>query len=206
MDKEILVKMAVGIDLEGVGGEANIGGPLSKIYRREKICKHNLEFPIGLKRMQDTVFNISFFRIANEIRYIDIPVYYYRIWEASAVRRYSANYEFTAKAVAEALEKEINLYSHIKDKQAIIQYKKILLLAEIVKLSYVHKECKLSLIQKIKNIERLCQTSFYNDVIHDDSDGYLSLKHILWKRILKWRRYWLAYVVIYIDYYYNLLK
>ena len=198
-EKDILVKMAVGIDVFGLNGETNVGVPWSKLYRKEIV--NEVRFQNGLKRMQDTVFNLSVFRIANKIGYIDIPLYYYRINSESAVRRYSEDFEHTAEDIITALTQQIYEYDNIVDKEEIIQYKKISLLIETIKLSYINRKCKLTLRQKLENIERLSKSLLYYDAIYDTSGKYLSQKYKFFMRALKLKLYWLAYITVFIKYY-----
>lgn len=197
-DKEILIKLAVGIDVFGLAGKTNIGVPWSKLYRRKTIDE--IRFQTGLKRMQDMIFNLSFFYLANEIRYIDIPIYYYRINKKSAVRQYSKDFECIAKEIIIILEKQLSMYSNIEKKEAIIQYKKLSLLVETIKLGYIDKNCDLALKQKLKNIKRLCDLPIYYDAIYEASDIYLNWKYKYLKQVLKWKLYWFVYIMIWIRY------
>lgn len=197
--KEILVKMAVGIDIFELKGKTNIGVPWSKLYRKRTI--DGVIFQSGLKRMQDMVFNISIFDITNEIKYIDIPLYYYRINDESAVRRYSEDFEHIAEEVITALTRQIYRYNNISDKEEIIQYKKMSLLIETIRLSYINKECKLSLREKLENIERLCKSSLYYNAIYGVSGVYLNFRYKILKRVLELKLYYIAYMIIYIKHF-----
>ncbi|MDE5885510.1 MAG: glycosyltransferase [Oscillospiraceae bacterium] len=56
-----------------------IGVPWGKLYRRQFLLEHQLQFEPRLIRMQDNVFNMNAFYYANKIIYIDKPLYMYRI-------------------------------------------------------------------------------------------------------------------------------
>lgn len=56
-----------------------IGVPWGKIYRRDFLQRNHLEFDPDLRRMQDNIFNMFAFYYANDIIYVDKPLYYYRL-------------------------------------------------------------------------------------------------------------------------------
>lgn len=58
-------------------GATAIGVPWAKLYRSSLI--QNQRFDLELRRMQDNVFNMYAFSLANEIKYILNPLYYYRV-------------------------------------------------------------------------------------------------------------------------------
>lgn len=56
-----------------------IGVPWGKLYRRDFLNTYRIRFYPELKRMQDNIFNMEAAFYANEIRYIDKPLYCYRL-------------------------------------------------------------------------------------------------------------------------------
>ncbi|WP_455248963.1 glycosyltransferase [Ruminococcus sp.] len=56
-----------------------IGVPWGKLYRRDFLNTYQIRFYPELKRMQDNIFNMEAAFYANEIRYIDEPLYCYRL-------------------------------------------------------------------------------------------------------------------------------
>ena len=93
-----------------------IGVPWGKLYRRSFLEKHNLKFDPKLRRMQDNIFNMHAFYYANKIKYVDRPIYYYRLENISSFgKRNKKNYEKIFKPVIEARFsglKKLNLYSN----------------------------------------------------------------------------------------------
>jgi len=55
-----------------------IGVPWGKLYNREFIEKYNLKFDNNLRRLQDNMFNMYAFHYADNIKYINQPLYLYR--------------------------------------------------------------------------------------------------------------------------------
>ena len=101
-----------------------IGVPWGKLYRRSFLKNYNLKFDPSLRRMQDNIFNMYAFYYAQKIKYIDRPLYYYRLENISDYeKRNKKNYEKIFKPVIEerykALEK-LNLYSNPKIYQSYI--------------------------------------------------------------------------------------
>lgn len=56
-----------------------IGVPWGKLYRKQLLEDNDLKFNPNLRRMQDNVFNMYAFQCARQIKYIDEPLYRYRI-------------------------------------------------------------------------------------------------------------------------------
>ena len=50
----------------------------NKLYRAETVRQHGLRFP-AMRRLQDGMFNIDFFGVAQCVRVTDVPLYNYRI-------------------------------------------------------------------------------------------------------------------------------
>lgn len=101
-----------------------IGVPWGRLYRRSFLKRYNLKFDPRLRRMQDNIFNMYAFYYAREIKYIDRPLYYYRLDNISTFgKRNKRNFEKIFKPVIEARYKglkELNLYSNHQIFQAYI--------------------------------------------------------------------------------------
>lgn len=65
------------------------GGTWGRIYRRSFIENHKLSYVPGLKRMQDNVFCLNAYQVAEKVAYYDYPGYYYRINEASVCNKFN---------------------------------------------------------------------------------------------------------------------
>ena len=71
--------------LNGNAGKPNgkgytaIGVPWGKLYRLDFLKNNKIFFDSKLKRMQDNMFNMYAFCCAEQIKYIDKPLYYYRL-------------------------------------------------------------------------------------------------------------------------------
>ena len=74
----------------------NCGVPWAKLYRNQFITENGLAFVPGLKRMQDSVFNINAFATAQTVVVRDLHVYNYRISSSSSVNKYDPRFDKTA--------------------------------------------------------------------------------------------------------------
>ena len=63
---------------EGKGYTA-IGVPWGKLYNIRFLRENNITFDPKLKRMQDNMFNLNAFYYANQVSYVNQPLYYYRL-------------------------------------------------------------------------------------------------------------------------------
>lgn len=197
-----LMKMAIGINVSGNTGKTNIGVPWGKLYRTDFLRRNRIIFDVGLRRMQDTIFNLAAFSYAEKIRYIDVPIYYYRIWEGSIVNRYSEWFDLTAENIIKSIESQILKWEDSDDAEEVISYKKIVLLLEVIKLHYSHKDCVLSFREKINGIRKNAESSVYSEAIKNDSTQYLNRNLRIFKYLLSRRLYVLVYVMVWLKYHF----
>lgn len=59
-------------------------GPWCKLYRKKTITDNHIEFNSILKIGEDNLFNLSFLSVAKKGKFIDVPLYHYRIEANSA--------------------------------------------------------------------------------------------------------------------------
>lgn len=75
-----------------------IGSPTKKLYLKEIIDKHNLEFP-DLRRSQDIVFNYRYFDKCNSVNIINYSGYFYRINYEDRGIKLKENYYLTINLI-----------------------------------------------------------------------------------------------------------
>lgn len=63
-----------------------VGVPWGKLYRASLLKNNNILFDPALRRMQDNIFNMSAFFYARQIRYVNKPLYRYRLSHIQGVR------------------------------------------------------------------------------------------------------------------------
>ena len=66
--------------------EAWMCSPCWKLYRAELLREHKIIFPVGLKIVEDALFNLHVICHAESVHLIDVPVYHYRMRGSSASR------------------------------------------------------------------------------------------------------------------------
>lgn len=198
-----LIKMAVGIENTlGCFGITNIGVPWGKMYKRDFLQKYNIKFEIDLKRMQDMVFNINVFRVINYAEYIDSPLYYYNIRDDSAVHKYTNDFADIAERILASLRQLLDNCDCFNDEERcqILKYKKIILLLEIIKLCFIHKNSPLPIKQKIREIKNLCHSNIYKESINSKGCNFLNKKLKIFRWMLKKRLYLSTYFVLWLRY------
>ena len=135
-----------------------LGVPWGKLYKRDFLVRNKLLFKVGLKRMQDTIFNLEAFELCDEVAYLHESLYYYRIFEESACNKYSPDFDKTAKDILKYF-KEYLVKNKLFEKYQDLYYTKMYYLVdEMIKLKYVHDKCNDSLLKIINGIKFDVQT------------------------------------------------
>lgn len=150
-----LIGNAIGCRYYGASSTSNIGVPWARLYRRQFCMEAGLSYPT-IKRMQDTLFNINAFQKTNRISFISENVYFYRLTENSAVNRYTPDFKGIANEFLRYLKEMIWANEEQRMKE-LYQFKKLGLLIENIKLSYAHPLCQMTMEEKIKGIQTLCE-------------------------------------------------
>jgi len=73
----------------------------NKLYKKEIISQHQIQFDVAIKLGEDALFLDKYFDYCKSIRCIDPPLYHYVPDEGSAVHRYRANFWEWEKIVIE---------------------------------------------------------------------------------------------------------
>lgn len=135
----------------------DIGVPWGKIYRKEYLKQYAILFPYGVKRMQDTIFNLYAFYQAGRIVCDDIPKYHYRRNVNSSVYRFTDDIGETAVKILDEIKKFYERYFAEKSglRQSVYCVRGISLLILCVNLFLGHQNCELKFHEKIKQLEKL---------------------------------------------------
>lgn len=143
---------------------SSLGVPWAKVYSKKTILKNNLEYKVGLKRMQDSIFNFYFFENASKVAYINKPLYHYRQFNDSACFKYTPDFEITAKKIINETEEFLGKYNIRQNFLPEINNRKIKLFIETIKLVYIQDECKIKFKEKINKIKQLKKEEIYNNI------------------------------------------
>ncbi len=175
-----------------------LGVPWGKLYSREFLKKNNLQFKVGLKRMQDTIFTLDAFELCDDLYYLHKPLYNYRIFQNSACNKYSPDFDNTAKEILGYLQTYL-MNNQLWDTYQYLYYTKMqLLILEMIKLKYIPDQCKMQITKKIQMMK--------NDINSFHLDYKMVSSHLLDKKakigsfLLKHKLYYLFYMIYKINY------
>lgn len=184
-NKLYLLGNAIGCAYYGAAKNFNIGVPWARIYRKDFILENNLEFPIGVRRMQDTIFNLNVFLKKPKILFCSTPVYYYRVSSGSVCRRCDSHFDEVMCQilcrVSDLLCDDTN--PHVRE---LYIYKRVNLLLEFVALYYGHPECPLSFSAKRTGIRQLFTDDENLVALKKCSRRLLTLKQRIVVCLLSW--------------------
>lgn len=62
-----------------------------KLYRRDFVQENGITFPERIPTGEDSIFNLYCYRHAKKGAFIDIPVYFHRVWRGSVSKKYNPN-------------------------------------------------------------------------------------------------------------------
>ena len=144
----------------------NVGVPWAKMYRTDFIRDNNLLFVPGLSRMQDTIFNLYAFSVADTIVFDNSYLYHYlKNYEASTIA-YREKFNYTVEKLLDEID-EFNALYRINEFESIVSAKVILLIIELIKLQYAAKGCKKNLNRKIKEIKDILKNRQYQKALEE---------------------------------------
>ena len=176
----------------------DLGVPWGKLYSRKFLIEHNILFKVGLKRMQDTIFNLDVFRQIRQFAYLDEPLYHYRIFQESACNKYSPHFDQIAKEML-AYFKQFLIQNDLWNEFQYLYYSKMLILViETIKLKYIPDECSLSFFEKRKAI--IHEISNFELNFSFVAVKFLDMRNRLGFYFLRNKLYCLFYIIYKINY------
>lgn len=114
------------------------GTPWAKVYRREFLQKHNLQFTPGVRKGQDGLFNMQTYEMAKCGLYNKEIVYNYRINESSVCRRYNANISQYSRRLIEEYKKQLKVSDNAQLKE-LFDYFVVRQFMYCILLDYCHR-------------------------------------------------------------------
>lgn len=162
-----------------------------KAYRRELIEEHSINFPIGLKRMEDVMFNVDFLECTNTMSYSNKVFYFYRTGTAfSAVNSFQDEYLVRFSSAFSEFDAKYNSDSEIK---TAIEYKKFVIL-----LDYINKQLcdgRYSLSQAVNRFSSLLKESCYKECVRQlQYKDLLNNKERIYLLLLKRKLYGIIWI------------
>lgn len=162
----------------------NVGVPWAKLYNADFVRKHELRFVPGLKRMQDTIFNLYAFSKADKVVYKDNGLYHYTKNERAATSKYSPDLHETWCFFINEVKK------YIKKTNKIFLYnaldKKILSsVLEIIDLEILPQVEKIGRYRCIKLLYKIIYQKPFINAIYDTKISQMTGKGKLFLILLK---------------------
>jgi len=145
----------------------NVGVTWARLYRTGYLKDNSLTFKVGLKRMQDAVFHLTAYEYATKVSFVNMPVYHYRMWNGSASKKYSKDFEQTALEIISEIENYMSRFPFDKEFERCYQTKKFKLLLDIIKLTYAPAANPLTHAEKVREIKRIMQQECYRTALRD---------------------------------------
>lgn len=137
-----------------------IGVPWAKLYRRTFLEEKHLTYLPGLKRNQDVLFNLYCFAATDRIVYCRAPVCDYRVWENSAVNKYSPNYIDTANRILQEFEKFFRLHDPQNRLREFYERRAMFMYYECLRLQLFHPQRKDSPLKRWPEYRALVQSPY----------------------------------------------
>lgn len=174
------------------------GGPWGKIYKKDFIKNNELEFKIGLKRMQDVIFNLNAMNAASKIYYKEKYLYHYRINGSSVCLKYNPEIFNTFFDVFNEFEKFIVENKKEDSYKQALYYKKILMFIEGCRISVMHKDNKMTIFNKVKELKSIYNNEHMKEAFENVNLNILNFKMKLFVMMAKLNLFIIIYIMIYI--------
>ncbi len=175
-----------------------LGVPWGKLYSKDFLINNNIQFKVGLKRMQDTIFTLEAFELCDKIAYLNEPLYDYRYLQNSVCNKYSPDFSKTAKNILKYFKEYLDKYNLMNDYEYLYYTKMILLIIEMIKLQYIPDECDMPLFKKIRQIK--LEIKSFHPNFNLVSKQFLDNKSKIGFFLLKHHFYLLFYIIYKLSY------
>ena len=184
-----LIGNALGCTAYGTTGLCNIGVPWARLYKKAFLVENHIEFPEGVRRMQDMVMNIRSFCCVRKVGFCDKAIYYYRITRESACRKYTPDFGETAKAILACIQETVRNNPSMEICH-LYRFKELFLLIEAIALYYGHPSCELSWKKKCAGIRNLCEETDTQLALSDYQGWMFTKKQRIILALISHHLYW----------------
>ena len=144
------------------------------LYRKEFLTQNHLEFPVGQKKAQDSVFNTHAYFHAGRIAYLPYPMYHYRKDMQGITQRYSADFtEMTRSLIGHHYNCMKTLYGSDPEVEQIYKGNRIISLTiDSMRLNFFHADNpKPRQVRKREFSEFMDSEPFHSAVCAFDTDA-----------------------------------
>lgn len=165
----------------------DVGSPWAKIYRTDFLKKEKLLFNRELRRMQDNVFNLYAFELANKIYYSEKYLYHYRKSEFSGFARYIPKIVDYYELFFFELSLFISRYNKGEFFKDALYVKIIKSFYAYCKMNFTHKDNSFSLKERILAFNKLITKDIYQNAIKRVKPAYFSRIEYIFFILLKYK-------------------
>ncbi len=158
----------------GMGKEIFYHAAWGAIYRKDFVTEHDFQFPLGLKRAEDSVFNTCAYNAAKKIAYLPYTMYYYRKNPRGVTKRYNADdVEITDSIMRNQLECMEKVYPGDEEIRKLYYNNRLISLTiDRMRLDIFHKNNPKSRKVRIDDFERFVNTEPFKSAINSfDIEG-----------------------------------
>lgn len=179
------------------------GAVWGNLFRKEFLSKYNINFPKGIVKAEDTLFNLYALEKAQNIKYIDEVLYHYRHSDMSACYKYNNKIDQNLIQMLKEIEKfMIDNKKDNKLEYINSYYHKVYVsLIETLKLNYFHKDNNLGYFTNKKNFLKLINESIYKEMVNQNQFKERNKKMIVF--MIKYKMYFLLSNIFKIKLYIN---
>lgn len=143
------------------------------LYRKDFLVSNNLQFPVGQKKAQDSVFNTQVYACSEKIAYLPYVMYYYRKNPMGITKRYSEDNAKTIDAIIRnQLECMQNVYPDNEEVKSLYKRNRLIALTiDRMRLDIFHKDNPKPRKTRIAEFRQLLDTEPYKSAIKEFDFG-----------------------------------
>jgi glycosyltransferase involved in cell wall biosynthesis len=168
--------------------------PWAKLYRREFLARHGLQFRPEVRHEEDVVFNFEALGCCTKAERVDYTSYYYRWSIASESHRFRPHLADDARVTLAAYRDIIaKHYSNRQDISVLYRYRVLWELLYCVILGPMHPKNAAPYRQRRQQFAQLTNDPLFASVLNDSSvkTTRFELKQSVLATLIRWRWFWL---------------
>ncbi len=164
--------------------EIGVGVPWARVFKKALLDRHQLIFLPELRRMQDNIFNMYAFEYANEIVYIDEPIYHYRKNQESATNKKNPKVIYLFDLVNKEVESFIKQFNKSEIFSDALHIKRLIGVNSYYKLYFQFYNTRSDRKKMSKEFQMLMNSTEYYTSLKKIKYSYLTSKEKVFTFIL----------------------
>lgn len=168
----------------------------NKIYKREIIEQNKIRFNLDNKTaiFEDGIFNYEYLENATSIKIINLNLYYYRIFNMSAMKRINYDILNINKKIFQEIEKYKSSHTHDIYYNTSFYLRVIINLFYAIKLYFCHKENNKSYLERYKEFKKcIDEEKIYKEALKNIDIQYCNYKIKIYKLLINLKMYFLLF-------------